>query len=116
MRRITRRWGAGGFLATVTGILLVRSSRAVPGLDLYPAGALTVAGGCLLLSVMWWRGAKGSALVPLLFLISVVTGVVGQRVPSAADLFVASGVAFGAAMVGMGGQVLSAARRTRKMG
>ena len=110
------RWGRSGFLATVTGILLVRSSRAVPGLDLYPAGALTVAGGWLLLSVTWWKAAKGSALVPLLLLISVVTGAVGQRVPSAADLFVASGVAFGAAMVGVGGQVLSAARRARKMG
>jgi len=33
------RWGAAGFLTTVAGILLVRSSRAVSGLDLYPAGS-----------------------------------------------------------------------------
>jgi hypothetical protein len=100
------RWGAAGFFATVAGILLVRSSRAVPGFDLYPAGALTVAGGWLLLSVTWWKAAKGSALVPLLLLISVVTGAVGQRVPRAAILFVASGMIFGAAMVGVGWQVL----------
>ena len=105
------RWGGGGFLATVAGILLVRSSRAVPGLDLYPAGALTVAGGWLLLSVMWWKAAKGSGLVPLLFLLSVVIGAVGQLVPRGATLFVASGVVFGAAMVGVGAQVLAAARR-----
>ena len=100
------RWGAAGFFATVAGILLVRSSRAVPGIDLYPAGALTVAGGWLLLSVTWWKAAKGSALVPLLLLISVVTGAVGQRTPRAEILFVASGMIFGAAMVGVGWQVL----------
>jgi len=106
------RWGAGGFLATIVGILLVRSSRAVPGVDLYPAGALTVAGGWLLLTVMWWKAAKGSGLVPLLFLLSVVIGAAGQLVPRAtATLFVASGVVFGAAMVGVGAQVLAAARR-----
>jgi hypothetical protein len=61
--------------------------------------------------VTWWKAAKGSALVPLLFLISVVIGAVGQFVPRAATLFVASGVVFGAATVGVGGQVLAAGRR-----
>jgi hypothetical protein len=41
----------------------------------------------------------------------VVVGAVGQLVPRAATLFVASGVVFGAAMVGVGGQVLAAGRR-----
>ena len=102
------RWGAGGFLTTVAGILLVRSSRAVPGLDLYPAGALSVAIGWVLFSLTWWRTANGSAFVPLLFVLSVVTGLVGQIVARAAGLFVASGVIFGAAMVGVGRQVLLA--------
>jgi hypothetical protein len=35
----------------------------------------------------------------------------GQLVPRAATLFVVSGVVFGAAMVGVGGQVLAATRR-----
>jgi hypothetical protein len=59
------RWGAAGFLTTVAGTLLVRSSRAVPGLDLYPAGALSVAIGWVLLSGAWWRTAKGPAFVPV---------------------------------------------------
>ena len=104
------RWGAGGFLTTVAGILLVRSSRAVPGLDLYPAGALSVAIGWVLLSLTWWKTANGSALVPLMFVLSVVTGLAGQIVAPAAGLFVASGVIFGAAMVGVGRQVLLTAR------
>jgi hypothetical protein len=39
-------------------------------------------------------------------LLSVVTGLVGQIAPHAAALFVASGVIFGAAMMGVGRQVL----------
>ena len=99
------RWGVAGFLTTVAGILLVRSSRAVPGLDLYPAGALSVAIGWVLLSLAWWRAANGPAFVPVLFALSIVTGLVGQIVPRA-SLFVVSGVIFGAAVAGAGRQVL----------
>ena len=44
-----------------------------------------------------------------MFVLSVVTGLVGQIVARAAGLFVVSGVIFGAAMVGVGRQVLLAA-------
>ena len=98
-------WGAAGFLTAVAGILLVRSSRSVPGLDLYPAGALSVGIGWVLLTFAWWRMAKGPAFVPVLFLLSSVTGLVGQMV-SRASLFVAAGVIFGAAVAGAGRQVL----------
>ena len=101
------RWGAAGFLTTVAGILLVRSSRAVPGLDLYPAGAISVAVGWVLLSLDWWRTANGPAFVPVLFVLSVLTGLVGQIVLHAPALFVASGMIFGAAMLGVGWQVLA---------
>jgi hypothetical protein len=58
------RWGAAGFLTIVAGILLVRSSRAVPGLDLYPVGGLSVAIGWALLSRAWWRTAQGQRSCP----------------------------------------------------
>jgi hypothetical protein len=96
------RLGAAGFRATVAGIFLVRSSRAIPGLDLYPAGAISVSIGWVLLSLDWRRTANGPALVPVLFALSFVTGLAGQIVPGAAGLFVTSGVIFGAAMVGVG--------------
>ena len=99
------RWGAAGFLTTVVGILLVRSSQTVPGLDLYPTAALSVAIGWVLLSLAWWRTASGPTFVPALFVLSIVTGLVGQIV-SRASLFVASGVIFGAAVAGAGRQVL----------
>ena len=106
--QVLGRWGAAGFLTTVAGILLVRSSRAVPGLDLYPAGALSVAIGWVLLSLDWWRKAHGASFIPVLFALSLMTGLFGQLTQRSADLFVASGVIFGAAMVGVGYQVLSA--------
>jgi len=41
-----------------------------------------------------------------LFVLSIVSGLVGQMVPRAVVLFVASGVIFGVAMVEVGRQVL----------
>jgi len=105
-----RRLGMAGFLITVTGILLVRSSRAVPGVDLYPAGALSVAVGWVLLTLDWSR-TSGPVFVPALFLLSVVTGLIGQIAPHAVTLFIASGVIFGAAMIGVGRQILLAATK-----
>jgi len=70
---------------------------------LYPAGALSVIIGWVLLSPTWWKTANGSGFVPLMFVLSAVTGLVGQIVARAASLFVVSGVIFGAAMVGGAG-------------
>jgi hypothetical protein len=105
--QVVGRWGAAGFLTTVVGILLVRSGRAVPGVDLYPAGALAVALGWALMSVMAWRAGRGSVYVPMLFVLSIVTGIVGQILASSQAPFIASGVIFGAAMVGVGRQIVN---------
>jgi hypothetical protein len=99
----TGRTGAAGFVTAVVGILLVRSSRAFPGVDLYPAGALLVAVGWVVLTAAWWRTANGVAWVPALFALSIAAGVAGQFAPA---LFVASGVIFGAAMIGVGREML----------
>ena len=58
----------------------------MPGLDLYPAGALSVAIGWGALSGAWWRTAKGPAFAPVLFVLSIVTGLDGQ-IASRASLF-----------------------------
>jgi hypothetical protein len=105
--RALGRLGAVGFLAIVTGILLVRSSGAIPGFDLYPPGAVSIAIGWVLLSFDWWRTANGAAFVPVLFALSVACGLIAQIVLRPAA-FVASGLIFGAAMVGVGKQVLAA--------
>jgi hypothetical protein len=91
----------------------VRSRRAIPGLDLYPAGGLAVVSGWALLTATWWRLAQGSAFVPLLFVLSLMTGSIGQFMARAAPLFLVSGIIFGAAMVGVGRRVLAASGRER---
>ena len=100
------RSGAGAFLITVTGLLLVRSSRAVPGLDLYPAGAASVAVGWIVLAFTWWKRSHGSPFLPLLLLLSLVLGAVSQFGGHAAMLSVASGLLFGVAMVEAGRQLV----------
>jgi hypothetical protein len=106
-------WGASGFLIVVTGILLVRSSRSIPGIDLYPAGAFAVVAGWVLLSAVWRRRARGSAVVLLLFAASAVAGLIGQLVPRAAALAVLSGILFGGTMIAPGEHVLRSLRRRR---
>jgi hypothetical protein len=51
------------------------------------------------------ENGAGTAFVPVLFVLSIVTGLVGQ-IGSRASLFIASGVIFGAAVAGAGRQVL----------
>jgi hypothetical protein len=52
--------------------------------------------------------------VPVLFVLSVLTGLVGQAALHSPALFVASGVIFGAAMLGVGRQVLAGIRGGRE--
>ena len=63
----------------------------------------------VLLSLAWWKKANGASFVPLLFVLSLMTGLAGQIVQRLSPLFVASGVIFRGAMVGVGRQVLLAA-------
>ena len=105
------RTGAVGFLVALVGLAVVRSSRAIPGVDLYPVGALAFAGGLLTLCVGAWRVQALAAWVPAALLASILAGLVGTSVEGAGWLFVLSGVAFGVAFVGLGLEVWSAARR-----
>ena len=100
--------GAAGFLTAVVGILLVRSSHAFPGFELYPAGAAAVALGWTVLGLASWRAGTVSMFVPCLLGLSIGIAVVGQLVGFAEAAFVVSGVVFGAATVGVGTTILTA--------
>jgi len=95
-----------GFFITVAGILLVRSRRAIPGFDLYPAGALAVVCGWVLLSATAFKRARDSAFVVLLFAMSAATGFVGQLTTRPETWSLGAGIVFGAAMIGVGRLVL----------
>ena len=105
------RTGALGFLLALFGLVVVRSSRIVPGLDLYPVGALALVGGLIALCARAWRMKRLAVWIPVAFVVSTLVGLVGTVSDHSGWLLVLSGVLFGAAFAGLGREVRSAARR-----
>jgi hypothetical protein len=105
------RAGAWGFLLALIGLVVVRSSRVIPGFDLYPVGALAFAGGLIALAGSAWRMKMLAGWVPTAFVVSTLLGFVGTVGHKAGGLFVLSGVLFGAAFAGLGRELWLAARR-----
>ena len=105
------RTGAFGFLLALFGLVVVRSSRAIPGFDLYPLGALVFVGGLIALCGSAWIAKTLAFWVPAAFVVSTLLGLVGTVADNSGRLFVLSGVLFGAAFAGLGREVWSAARR-----
>lgn len=105
------RTGAFGFLLALFGLVVVRSSRAIPGFDLYPLGALVFVGGLIALCGSAWIANTLAFWVPAAFVVSTLLGLVGTIADNSGRLFVLSGVLFGAAFAGLGREVWSTARR-----
>lgn len=105
------RVGAVWFLLALVGLNIVRSSRAIPGVDLYPIGAMVLVIALLALCVSAWKVKTLAVWVPMAFLASVIAGLVGTVVKGAGWLIILSGVTFGVAFVGLGREVRLAARR-----
>ena len=105
------RTGALEFVLALVGLVVVRSSRVIPGLDLYPLGALIFAGGLIALAGSAWSVKMLTAWVPAALVASTLLGFVGTVAANAGALFVLSGVLFGAAFAALGRELCSAARR-----
>jgi len=105
------RTGALGFFLALFGLVVVRSSRAIPGLDLYPLGALAFVGGLIVLCGTAWSVKTLALWVPMAFVVSTLVGLVGTVAENSEWLFVLSGELFGAAFAGLGREVWSTARR-----
>ena len=105
-------WRASaGFGIALAGIAIIRMNRRISVVDLYPAGALGVAIGVLMLSVSGWRAGRLRAWVPGAFVLSPALGIAGTVLPDAGFLFVGSGVLFGIAFVALGAAAWSATSR-----
>jgi hypothetical protein len=83
----------------------------MPGLDLYPVGALAFVGGLITMCGSAWSVKTLAVWVPVSFVVSTLVGFVGTVVNNAAWIFVVSGVLFGAAFAGLGREMWSAASR-----
>lgn len=104
------RTGACGFLLALLGLVVIRSSRAIPGLDLYPVGAMAVAGGLIVLCASAWRVNALAVWVPTAFIGSTLLGLAGTVSANSQWLLIVSGVVFGTAFAGLGREVWSAVR------
>jgi hypothetical protein len=94
--------GAAGLALALVGFATVRANRAISTVDLYPAGALAIACGVILLSARAWVAHQIPGWVPVAFLLSTLVGLIGSYVRGANALFVWSGVIFGVAFAGLG--------------
>jgi hypothetical protein len=94
--------GAAGLALALVGILAVRANRAISTVDLYPAGALAIACGVIVVSASAWRVRKIPGWIPVAFLLSTFVGIAGNVVRDANTLFIWSGMIFGIAFAGLG--------------
>ena len=107
-------WGSAGFAVGIVGVLIIRSNGAIPGVALYPPGALLVAVGIGVLAYCAWRARRLPLWVLALLVCSALAGIVGSLVPELGALFVLAGVMFGSGFAGVGAVVWheSLVRRT----
>jgi hypothetical protein len=90
----TGKSGFLGFLIAVVGILVIRSSKAIAGVDLYSAGSLIFSLGLIILGIRLWLVNVLPIWVVGLWAFSVLVGIIVYFVPSLDLLFVAAGLMF----------------------
>ena len=90
--------GAAGLALALVGIATVRANRAIPTVDLYPAAALAIACGVIVVSTSAWVAGTIPGWVPVAFVVSTFVGIIGSVVEDANAFFVWSGVIFGIAL------------------
>ena len=94
--------GAAGLALALVGIATVRANRAIPTVDSYPAAALAIACGVIVVSTSAWVAGTIPGWVPVAFVVSTFVGIIGSVVEDANAFFVWSGVIFGIAFAGLG--------------
>jgi hypothetical protein len=90
----TGKLGFLGLLFAVVGILVIRSNKAITGVNLYPAGSLIFSLGLIILGIRLWRANVLPSWVVGLWSLSVLVGIIGYFVPSLDLLFVVAGLMF----------------------
>jgi hypothetical protein len=104
-------WGTAGFIVAVVGVEIIRSTAAIPGLALYPSGALLLVAGVDVLAVRAWRAGQLPTWVPGLLVFSSVIGPVGYLAPTLGMAFVVSGLTFAIGFAGLGAVVWRSSRQ-----
>jgi hypothetical protein len=100
-------WGFGGFLLTIIGILVIRTST-ISEVKIYVIGASIFTAGLSLLAIGSWIADKLPRWVSVVWVLSTVVGFLGYFLPGFSLLFAISGVLFGIGFAGAGLRVWSA--------
>ena len=106
----TGKLGLWGFLIAIVGILVIRSSRAITGVDLYPAGALIFSLGLNILGIRLWLANVLPGWVVGLWVLSILAGVIVYFVPWLNLLFVIAGLMFAVGFAAAGIKLWSASK------
>lgn len=106
----TGKLGLLGFLIAIVGILLIRSSKAITGVNLYPAGALIFSLGLSILGIRLWLAKVLPIWIIGLWVLSILVGVIVYFVPWLNFLFVISGLMFAVGFAAAGIKLWSAAK------
>lgn len=91
-----------GFLLAVIGIITIRSQYAMPGIQLYPLGALTFLAGLNLLAIYSALRNQLPKWVSVVLLLSTVSGFAAFAIQNNSLPFVISGILFGISFIGIG--------------
>ena len=106
----TGKLGFLGFLIAIVGILVIRSSKAIAGVDLYPAGSLIFSLGLIILGIRLWLANVLPSWVVGLWSLSVFVGIIVYFVPSFDLLFVVAGLMFAIGFAAAGIKLQSVAK------
>ena len=106
----TGKLGFLGFLIAVVGILVIRSSKAITGVNLYPAGSLIFSLGLIILGIRLWLANILPIWVVGLLSLSVLVGIIVYFVPSLDLLFVVAGLIFAIGFAAAGIKLQSLAK------
>jgi len=96
------KFGLIVFLITLVGIEIVRSSKAIAGINLYPVGALSFAVGLVMLGLSAWKIHLLPGWIVGLWVVSIVAGAIAAIVPELNWIASLAGTTFAVGFIGTG--------------
>jgi len=107
--------GLVGFVLAIIGIAFIRSNKAIPGVSLYPYGALIFLAGLNLLVIRAFIVKGFPGWVTGVLLLSTLTGFLAFAFQNNPMPFIVSGILFDISFFGIGWHLYSIASNTKHL-
>ena len=107
--------GFVGFVLAIIGITAIRSQHAMPGIQLYPLGALTFLTGLNLLVLRAFIVKRFPGWVTGVLLLSTLIGFLAFAMQGTSLPFIVSGVLFGISFIGVGIHLYTTVSNAKEM-